>query len=738
MFRTSIPAFAFVLLFSLVACEREEEMIVPDRSEEIIITAGFDAPGNGTQGADTRTYVMNGTQVRWSPGDVDKVLYVFDTKGVKNVFTSLTANAGTIRRFSGTISPDSEIKLILWSGKKAEDDQSEMAESDAAEAGTGNEPIGEGGKIEFNTRSSISVTHIVLRGPSLAVVNPQNIEYSNSFATDANIAVMRPGEEKLKSVFGYIRYTVPAGKDGSATIKSITITADEDLAGPVEINCSEAAPTARITSGGSKSLTVNTGWTTKEGGYYEPGTLYAVLPAGTYHNMKVTITPFTGSARTRDAETAAPLTISCKGEVVIRRGCYSDLGNLPYIGPSEEEAALFADDFFYRVIDDSGVTSYLIRSEAITRSATTFWDNSQSVYFIGNEMTNDERFLILMVSENEFTPTYHSSSKSARILDLQKRKLYNFYADAGCYPWLDPETDKLYYCRWNGTTAKFYRRDLLDDPANEIYLTDFPQALLPTGGGRSQHRALSHITLTSDRQSVFIDTWIDNDFYWGLLNLYTGAWDEWGHSTTTNITHGQINPKHDDEALCAVDGGWKDSSGQTQSVGYDENGWYRRMQLVRKGSMQTIQPNPDNNNATHEGWTADGDHVYWCCSGINVRNVRTGEYRYVLKTKPGTDAATHCNPSDDMKYWTFDDNTPDYYRGCRWKVGFYNDQTGKRIFIHSHLPAIATESQPSRLHPDPHPHFVCNGKYIICTAAGSDKNLHVSITPVSQLVTLTQ
>jgi hypothetical protein len=173
-------------------------------------------------------------------------------------------------------------------------------------------------------------------------------------------------------------------------------------------------------------------------------------------------------------------------------------------------------------------------------------------------------------------------------------------------------------------------------------------------------------------------------------------------------------------------------------VGKDNNGYYRRMQFVKKGSMETIQPNPENNNATHEGWTADGDHVYFCSSGINIRNIRTGEWRWVLKTKYGTDAATHCNPSSDLKYWTFDDNTPDYYRGGRWKVSFYNDETGKRVFIHSNLPAIATSSQPSQIHPDPHPHFVCNGKYIICSAAGSDKNLHLSITPVDQLITLTQ
>ncbi len=700
-----ISCFVLMALISASSCERDIDIPSPRRGEETTITAGFETPG--TPDADTKTFVYNGNQIRWGSTAADKIIYVFDTKGVKNKYTSTTVSAGSRRSFTGSISAGTEVKLILWSGKTAEDDQSVLSDA--------------------NT----------LSGPSLTVVNPQIIENANSFANNANISVMLPGEEKLKSVFGYIRYTVPAWTDGSATIKSITITADEDIAGQLEIDCSGTEPVSRIASDGSKSLTVNTGWTTKNGGYYEPGTLYAVLPAGTYHNMKVTITPFAGSSCSKEAETGNPIVISCKGDVVIKRGCFSNLGTLPYISRPAEESALFSNDFFTRVIDNSGVTSYLVRSDAIPRSTNTYWPCTQSVYFIGNEMTNDERFLIMMVSENEFTPSYHFPQRNARILDLQKRKVYNFYADSGCYPWLDPETDKLYYCRWNGTTAKFYRRDLLDNPANEIYLTDFPQELLPTGRGRSQHRALSHLTLTSDRQSVFIDTWIDDDFYWGLLNLYTGKWDQWGHSTTDNVTHGQINPMHDEEALGAIDG-WKDSKGVQHSVGKDNNGYYRRMQFVKKGSMETIQPNPENNNATHEGWTADGDHVYFCSSGINIRNIRTGEWRWVLKTKYGTDAATHCNPSSDLKYWTFDDNTPDYYRGGRWKVSFYNDETGKRVFIHSNLPAIATSSQPSQIHPDPHPHFVCNGKYIICSAAGSDKNLHLSITPVDQLITLTQ
>ncbi|MBO4475897.1 MAG: hypothetical protein J5737_04165 [Bacteroidales bacterium] len=726
---------------ALFSCVSEKEDLTPGQGREMTITVGFETPE--APDASTKTFVYNGTQVRWSSNAVDKVIYVFDTKGVKNTFTSTTTNAGSTRSFSGTVSEGADVRLILWSGKTQENDSSELTVSSSSgneSTGAGYDPIGQGGTIVFNTKAGSSSGRAVLSGPSLAVVNPQNVDYANSFATDANISVMRPGDGKLKSVFGFMKYTIPAGVDGSATIKSITISADEDLAGLVEVDCSVAEPTAEIVSGGSKSLTVNTGWTTKEGGYYEPGTLYAVLPAGTYHNMKITITPFAGSSRTRDAATSTPITISCKGDVIIKRGCFSSLGTLPYISPSQDEQALLSSGFFKRVIDDSGVTSYLVRSDVLPRSGSSggYWANSQSVYFSGCEMTNDERFLIVMVSDNEFTPEYHNPAKNARILDLKNKKIYNFYADAGCYPYVDPETDKLYYCRWNGSTAKFYRRDLLDNPANEIYMNDFPQALLPTNGGRSQHRPLSHVTLTTDRQSVFIDTWIDDTFYWGLMNLYTGAWDEWGRSKTTNITHGQINPRHDDEALCAIDGGWKDSSGTTQSVGYDENGYYRRMQLVKKGSMQTIPPDPEKNNASHEGWAADGDHVYFCSAGIHVRNIRTGEYRLVLRTNPGVTQATHCNPSSDMKYWTYDDNSPDYYRGCRWKVSFLNGQTGKQVFIHSHLPAIATASQPSYLHPDPHPHFVCNDKYIICSAGQDDGNLHLSITPVSQLITLTQ
>ena len=68
---------------------------------------------------------------------------------------------------------------------------------------------------------------------------------------------------------------------------------------------------------------------------------------------------------------------------------------------------------------------------------------------------------------------------------------------------------------------------------------------------------------------------------------------------------------------------------------------------------------------------------------------------------------------------------------------FLNTLTGKQAYIYNMRPAITTKDKPSTLHPDPHPHFVCNDKYIICTVAGDDGNLHLSITPVDQLIKMT-
>ena len=91
--------FCSALLLLLFSCSQginEEAPATP-----LVIKTGFesmtDLAGNG------KTSVA-GSQIRWTSAAQDKVLYVFDSKGVKNVFTSSESAESATRYFSGTIS----------------------------------------------------------------------------------------------------------------------------------------------------------------------------------------------------------------------------------------------------------------------------------------------------------------------------------------------------------------------------------------------------------------------------------------------------------------------------------------------------------------------------------------------------------------------------------------------------------------------------------------------------------
>lgn len=414
----------------------------------------------------------------------------------------------------------------------------------------------------------------------------------------------------------------------------------------------------------------------------------------------------------------------------------------PSAAPSDEDKwnptveDLFASDFFTKYTDPvSGVVSYWFRRECVGGY------NTQSAYFVSNSMTNDERFCFFFISTKEKNGQL-PTDRSGRIFDFKERKLYTFAGNDGCYPYLDPDDDKFYYFVMkakNGSVrdgGRFYMKDLLNAPRTTTELTELPKEVAPTGSYVS--RALSHITLTQDKRKVFLDSWVNDVFIQGMLDLYTGEWTEWSRNNKVHLTHGQINPKRDDEVLMAIDV-WTDTYGEEHPIEYDKDGayggkgTYPRMQLMTPdGKRTTIKPSPDNNYATHEMWHKDGDHVYWCANGVNIRNIRTGEYKYIYNKR-----ATHCNLSKNMEYVTFDNDHPDYYRGGRWKVSFLNTKTGKVVDIITERPAITTKDKPSRIHPDPHPHFVCNDKYIVCTASDEEGYLRWCITPVDQLIELT-
>lgn len=730
----------FAAVLSLVSCVREApETGIGKDGQRIVITLGWE-----DQLPATKTYLSGGSKIRWSTNSRDKRIYVFDSKGGKSTFTSDASAIEDVRTFTGSITSGSEVKYILWHGSDTDD----VVLTDTS-SGAGTETISAGGSATLETKADLMPPVTAFTGSCLTLASVQKISNGHSFAADSNISVMKEGDTCLKSVFGYLRYRIPAMAVGGkhAAIKSVTVQADEEMAGQVIIDYNGNEPVASIVSG-TNAITVNTRW---KDNYYEEGLYLIVIPAGTYHNMSIIITPFAEASDTQSAAAGEPFTIYCRGEVVVERGKYTDLGTLPVAKPASTNPGFKFDSDYFEAFTDpqSGVVSYRIKSDALG------WDNSQSGYYVTKGMTDDERFIYFMVSANEFRPSYHTlaqEEESAKILDLQTRKLYTFQASNACYPYLDPVEDKIYYVIKNEekNAAKFYMRDLKNAPDVEVPLADFPQKLVPVGATRPIRRVCSHITLTQDKRKVFLDAWVVDTFYQGLLDLYTGEWTEWSHNVNEcHLTHAALNPTRDDEVLLAMDS-WTDTQKvehKMSDVGYANDGefngqgTYMRMWIMKPdGSRSLVRPG-SNNYASHEGWHPDGNYVYWCGGdgSFHIRSLRNpSDYQTATVEK-----AAHCCFSEDKNYVVHDDNRDwgsysGNYRGCQWRVWFTNRATGKHVAIYSGLKPIATAAEPSRIHPDPHPHFVAGDKYVVCTAAGDDGNIHWSITPVDQLITLTQ
>lgn len=420
--------------------------------------------------------------------------------------------------------------------------------------------------------------------------------------------------------------------------------------------------------------------------------------------------------------------------------------NKPDLGSNDEQNTsqfIFDTDLFEKHTDaSSGVVSYLLKS------GVGNWECSQSNYFVNRSMTNDERFIFAFVSNKDYST---SSQRQGMILDLKSRKVYSVpNCNFSCCPYLDSEEDKLYYgyVYDNKRKASFYRRDLLTDPSKDIKLVDLPLSSIgyTSISGSPIKRLANHLTLTQDKKKVFLDMRLEDEFVYGLLDLETGSWEEWGRADI-NLTHGELNPVYDDRALMAIDKHTKLDKTVVE-IELNEDGIYPRLQIVGKGGVREMilpdmtRPDVPQGYASHERWDESGKYVYWCSGGICIRNIETGEFKKYAPTW-----ASHCFFSHDRKYVAYDDQSLDFYRGCRWRVAFYNIRTNRMVYIHTLLPALVSRTEIENstiankmqsLHPDPHPQFVCNDKYIICTAQRPDKTIRLSITPVDQLIEATK
>lgn len=290
------------LLLVAISCLKEQTGM---SGTGFTIQAGFE------QQPDTRTYVKdsNAGTIWWSGSNgFDKVLYAFDETDTKFTFTSTSSTAEAVRTFNCNDWSGGNWKYAIWTGMGTSQDQCSLS---------GN----------------------VFSGPSLKVRNPQTVSNSNSFDSQANIAVMKPEDGRLRNVFGYLRLTLPAwtGTTKISAVKSVTFTADEAMAGNIQIDYSGADPVVSIVDNASDSLTLKARWKDSGPTGYEAGVVYVVLPAGTYHNARLVITPFTEDPTVQTAATGEAFSVNFVGDIHVQRGKYVDCGTIPAEAPAAPE-----------------------------------------------------------------------------------------------------------------------------------------------------------------------------------------------------------------------------------------------------------------------------------------------------------------------------------------------------------------------------------------------------------------
>ena len=338
---------------------------------------------------------------------------------------------------------------------------------------------------------------------------------------------------------------------------------------------------------------------------------------------------------------------------------------------------------FVRHVDpSSGVESWLLKPGI-------FSFHQQGCYFTQKSMTDDGRFIFFWARDPEFEPDGKTKKKNrlntTALIDFKTDTIVDLHITTQI-PFLDVKTDQLWYFRTvkdKGTTERHVcRRDFLVDPLKEIVVCKVPDALLKDV--KKVHYLSTHPTLTTDRKKMFIAARLDN----------------------------------------------------RDAIAYKKKtGWYPRMWLAYPDGRRELQPSriPNHNYATHEHWAEDGKGFYWCARGVHYQDLATGKQETVSPW-PGA----HATMSANNRLVTFDMSVGKWYRGCQWKVGFWNRDTKQGVYIHSVRPKLCDDDGGWHDHPDPHPAFVCKDRYILCTMNGDDHRMNLSLTPVAPLVAQTQ
>lgn len=381
--------------------------------------------------------------------------------------------------------------------------------------------------------------------------------------------------------------------------------------------------------------------------------------------------------------------------------------------------------FERRVDPVSGVVSY-----ALCHGKPT--DNRQSLYFIVKSMTDDGRFLVF--NHTRGNERIGRGPRQTMVADLLQDKVFGL-------PRCDFVETRENYVVWCTPKDGFMRVDLAN-PGKSVRLCETPEKLAKIGKIVS---LASHLTLTQDRKGAFLDVRVEQAvpgttnkvevYVQGLLTFATGDFEEWNRETDHIFNHGQLCPANNRLALCAWERAWEKAWKDYQK----KTGWYPRMWLVEPGKT-TLVPAHERNFASHEIWDDDGKGFSWCGRGSHD----PGDYVYhhdlatgLQERYCGVRGARHNMLSPDKRYVVCDDAPETWWRGGKWRVAFWNREAGRGVWIYTTRPPLCPREKESKLHPDPHPQFVCKGRYIVSTASNADGHMDLYVTPVAPLVEMT-
>lgn len=407
----------------------------------------------------------------------------------------------------------------------------------------------------------------------------------------------------------------------------------------------------------------------------------------------------------------------------------------------------------------SGVESFVLKPGLLGH-------NQQSLYFTAKSMTDDGRFLVFDVSDREDPKKdrppagyiFNTRLRRKGVVDFEKDRAFILEGVPGQIPHLDRVNDCLYWVDYEAV----HRRDLKGNPQADVIVCRIPREL------RSKYldvdqRIATHLTINRDLTKAFLDIRNDEGLSTpGTLDFRTGKFTPWAHFRFY-CNHGQFSPVSDHVALCArefahlkIFDELTDAERKTarccvpvlmpnvstvrRPAGFGGIGCPRIRLLRDDGTNRII----DSKGGCHETFTDDGNGVLYCSGvdGVVLHDLRTDKSTVILpigKVRPINKVKvipSHADLSPDGRFVVYDAcvERGSFWRGCTFLVGLYDRQFGKNYWLCSPRPAYSPRGQSSFLHPDPHPQFVCNGRYIVYTMAGEPWRMDVCVTPVAQFL----